>query len=105
MWSSEHSLLLQLALVPAAVGVVVAVGDAAVVAQREVEQSLHRQVVRRHRLERRPLTRVVAVVVAADGAVVAAVMQFPRFEDRQPSRGFLSSRGQQPSTTTIRRMP
>jgi hypothetical protein len=88
---SEHSLLLQ----PVAVVVVVAV-DAAVVAQREVEQPLHRQVVRQ---QRRPLTRVVAAVV------VVAVAQFPRFEDRQLSRGFRSNRGQQPSTTTIRRMP
>jgi hypothetical protein len=97
MWSSEHSLLPLLALLPVAEVVVVAVGDA-VVAQREVEQPLHRRVVRRHRRERRPLTRVVAVVVVA-------VTQFPRFEDRQPSRGFPSSHGQQPSTTTIRRMP
>jgi hypothetical protein len=87
MWSSEHSLLLQLVLVPPAGVVVVAVGDAAVGAQREVESPLHRQ------------------VVPADEAVVVAVAQFPHFEDRQLSRGFRSSRGQQPSTTTIRRMP
>jgi len=86
MWSSEHSLLLQLVLVPPAGVVVVAVGDAAGVAQREVESPLHRQ------------------VVAADAAGAAAVAQFPHFEDQQLSRGCRSSRGQQPSTTTIRRM-
>jgi len=104
MSSSEHSLL-QLALVPAVAVVVGAVRDAAEVAQRVVEQQLHRQVVQPHRLEHRPLTRVEAVVVVSDAAVVAAVTQFPRFEDRQPSPGFRSCHGQQPSTTTIRRMP
>jgi len=97
MSSSEHSLLLQLALAPAAVVVVVAARDAAVVAQRVVEQQLHQ-------LEHRPLTRVVAVVLAA-GASVVAVTQSLRCEDRQLSRGFRSCRGQQPFTTTIRRMP
>jgi len=104
MSSSEHSLL-QLALVPAVAVVVGAVRDAAEVAQRVVEQQLHQQVVQPHRLEHRPLTRVEAVVVVSDAAVVAAVTQFPRFEDRQPSPGFRSCHGQQPSTTTIRRMP
>ena len=109
MSSSEHSLL-QLALVPAVAVVVGAVRDAAevaqrVVEQRVVEQQLHQQVVQPHRLEHRPLTRVEAVVVVSDAAVVAAVTQFPRFEDRQPSPGFRSCHGQQPSTTTIRRMP
>jgi len=105
MSSSEHSLLPQRALVPAAGLVVVAGADAVVGAQPVAELLQHRQLVQLHRLARRQQMPVVAVVEAADAAGVAALTPFPRFEDRQLSRGFHFSRGQQPSTTTIRRMP
>ena len=105
MSSSEHSLLLQLALVPVVVADEAAVADAGVAEQRGLELQQHRQVEQYHRQERRQQMRAADVEAVVDAEVVVAVMPFPRFVDPRHNRGFHSRPGPRPSTTTTRQMP